>query len=119
MFRAEGSAPIWLLCSGCVYDCAGLYSIHVLDTRSQDRLSGGPFTYTVTPGQPVAWRSGAKFGKSLSKEGIVLAGAPLEVTVAVKDTHGNISPGEACRPVVFTMRPSLATGCHSVHARGD
>ena len=89
-----------------IHDCAGSYSIQVLDARSQDRLPGGPFTYTVTPGQPMAWRSGAKFGKSLSKEGVLMAGAPLEVTVAVKDMHGNISPGETCRPLFFTMLPS-------------
>ena len=73
---------------------AGSYSIDILDHKSQDRLPGGPIPLAVAPGAPVAWQSAAKFGKSLSKEGILVAGAPLEVKVAVKDVHGNLWPGD-------------------------
>ena len=65
----------------------------ILDNKSQDKLPGGPLALVVSPGAPVAWQSAAKFGRSLSKEGLLVAGAPLEVTVAVKDRHGNVRPG--------------------------
>ena len=73
---------------------AGLYGIDIVDHKSQDRLSDGPIALVVTAAAPVAWQSAAKFGKSLSQEGILVAGAPLEVTVDVKDKHGNLWPGK-------------------------
>lgn len=73
---------------------AGSYSISIADSKSQDRLPGKPITYMATTGLPVAWQSSARFGKSLGKEGVIMAGAPLEIAVALKDKHGNASPGE-------------------------
>ena len=72
---------------------AGTYDITVLDGKSQDRLPGTPFKYVSMPGRPVPGQSEAKFGASLSKEGVVMAGRPLEVAVTLRDQHGNISAG--------------------------
>ena len=85
-------------------DCcgrAGSYSIEILDSKSQDRLPGGPVALVVAPAAPVAWQSAAEFGKSLNKEGIIAAGNPLEVTLAVKDVHGNDWPGAAIMQIHF------------------
>ena len=72
---------------------AGTYDITVLDSKSQDRLPGMPFQYVSMPGRPVPWQSEAKFGSSFSKEGVIMAGRPLEIAVTLKDQHGNISAG--------------------------
>ena len=72
---------------------AGTYDIAVLDSKSQSRLSGAPFKYVAMPGRPVPWQSGAKFGACLGKEGVIMAGGPLELAVTLRDQHGNISAG--------------------------
>ena len=72
---------------------AGTYDITVLDSKSQNRLPGTPFRNVSMPGRPVPWQSGAKLGASLSKEGVIMAGRPLEAAVTLRDQHGNVSAG--------------------------
>ena len=89
---------------------AGTYDITVLDSKSQVRLPGTPFQYVSMPGRPVPWQSGAKFGASLSKEGVIMAGRPLEVAVTLRDQHGNISAG-ACASTVGHNSCSASYHC--------
>ncbi len=65
----------------------------------------------------MAWQSVANFGKSLSREGVIAAGTPLEVAVTVKDEHANFWPGKGSFQSVFYKWPQKLLNEQTMHSR--
>lgn len=79
------------------------------EPQATHHVKGGPFTVTVSPGEPFGRRSDA-WGEALSGDGdgggdgTVAAGVPVSLTVRARDVVGNaVSDGGAASVAVYAF----------------